>query len=351
MRGRTLLLHVGLHKTGSTALQMYLADNRQVLRGLGLFWPVAGTATHAHNHVEIVADLLRGRDFASLPACVALRSELAVAELPSRVVLTSEDFSPNIMRPRFLESLALFCDWLGYRPHIVAYVRPQTDVFNAMFTQKIKNWHNVPPFKEYFLRRLAEPRARFQILFGNLLSDRRFDTTIRPYVNRHAAVDICGDFLAAAGVARDALRDIPRPKLENVTPGPKTVAAFCHLNQWLSDRDQAIDMTALRSLSLPLVRAADQYHWNTAKFDGVDGRLLQCARDSLMDGNEAFAAAVWGKSWLEAFPEESGRQAAPRMFDYETAPEIEKEEFDVFLENAKTLIAELALSSKQAQCT
>jgi hypothetical protein len=60
-----LLLHLGQHKTGSKALQAYLAHNRQVLRELGILYPVEDSPAHtipAYSHSQFRLFALLRRD-------------------------------------------------------------------------------------------------------------------------------------------------------------------------------------------------------------------------------------------------------------------------------------------------
>jgi hypothetical protein len=79
---RTLIVHAGLPKTGSSTIQRFLTDNRQGLAGLGIFLPRTGTGRHAHNHSNLVNAF--GMPDGQSDVLSRLQSELASAGLPER---------------------------------------------------------------------------------------------------------------------------------------------------------------------------------------------------------------------------------------------------------------------------
>ena len=120
---RTLFLHIGSHKTGTTALQQGLHRNRILLRACGATYVAAPTATHLHSYLG-VPDLA-----AFLPAGLGvldpdgLATRLAMAETET-VLASSENFSFFFQKP----AIAALADLL--RPQfdtirIVCYLRRQ----------------------------------------------------------------------------------------------------------------------------------------------------------------------------------------------------------------------------------
>lgn len=79
-----LLIHAGIHRTGTTALQRVLADNRAVLREHGVLYPFTG-----QNHQDIVWDLFHGK--LTGPELRDRLLEAAGADI-STIVLSGEDF-------------------------------------------------------------------------------------------------------------------------------------------------------------------------------------------------------------------------------------------------------------------
>ncbi|MGQ0486529.1 MAG: hypothetical protein ACT4SY_14400 [Hyphomicrobiales bacterium] len=346
---RTIFIHAGMHKTGSTAIQRFLTGNADRLRALGIYLPVAGTEVLAHNHTAIVRAVARFDQTDAGGVFDRLRSELTQAGYPRQVLISTEDFSPKFGRPPFLHNLARFCIALGYAPHVVVYVRPQAAAINSLFTQRVKNWRAVAPFHEYFRAQLAAPLSQFPHLFAALRADRRFRLTVRPYSRQIITTGLIGDFLTVLGLPPDDPRLTHSSDPVNVAPGPKTVAAFVQIRRRLAEQEPMLDPAILRVLTRPLIAAAGQHGWNDTKFDGIDENRLRHAHHRFAASNQDFAQAVWRKSWLDVFPEEQDRHANPNIFILSDATPAERAEFRDFLNDAIATIRRFDAGAVQSR--
>jgi hypothetical protein len=120
---RRLFLHIGAHKTGTTALQQSLNQNRVPLAACGVAYASAPTAAHLHQYLGFVTPgsfLPEGAMVLDPDGMVAR----LVAERCDTVVASSENFSFFFQRP----AIAALAEVL--RPHfdevrIVSYLRRQ----------------------------------------------------------------------------------------------------------------------------------------------------------------------------------------------------------------------------------
>lgn len=89
---RTLFLHIGSHKTGSTSIQRFLADRRTELTKQGIFYPTTGRkALNLNAAVNAKADL---QDTENLSHRRAARlANLIMEQDADRVIASSEGFS------------------------------------------------------------------------------------------------------------------------------------------------------------------------------------------------------------------------------------------------------------------
>lgn len=116
-----LLIHIGLNRTGSTALQEFLAKNRDALRTFGLFYPVGLGQSDRHHHIAQMstADLAElGRSF---------RKEMAKDET---LVLSSEAFGAEGSS----KYLALF---EGFDVSTVVYVREHIEYLKSWWAHGV----------------------------------------------------------------------------------------------------------------------------------------------------------------------------------------------------------------------
>ena len=144
-RERSCFIHVGTHKTGTTAIQRFLAANRERLALDGLYYPSAGLLSDqlpGHHIVasELAGDRLFDRAAGTLGGVVA---EIARAR-PRAACLSSENFEYLHVRGTALSALRDAIVAIGYRPRIVLYVRPQHDYAESLYAELVKHGMQVP---------------------------------------------------------------------------------------------------------------------------------------------------------------------------------------------------------------
>jgi hypothetical protein len=121
-------IHIGIHKTGSTAIQHFLHHNHDALLNHGILYPKVGL--HGTGHHEIAWAAMRG-DTAS---CNGFMREIAQQALhcnASKIVLSSEEFE-FIKKPDKLK--ALFPE--GSR--IIIYLRRPDTYLESEYNQHVK---------------------------------------------------------------------------------------------------------------------------------------------------------------------------------------------------------------------
>lgn len=139
MTSRYAVVHVGTHKTGTTALQVFLAVNRPLLETAGIHYPRAGRhdlgdGMMTPGHHQIAMDYLAGESSASLGAALA---EIATVDA-SAVVLSSEEFQMLLPRAGALEAIAGGLRESGYVPVAIVYLRPQPYYAESVYAEMIK---------------------------------------------------------------------------------------------------------------------------------------------------------------------------------------------------------------------
>lgn len=117
-----VVVHVGLHKTGSTAIQEGLRVNADALGARGV-------ATDSPNH-DLVPRLRAGERTALLATATELLARADIA------VLTSENLS-SMQRPLFLDGLAALCAAIP-DVEVVVYIRRRADAVYSHWLEAIK---------------------------------------------------------------------------------------------------------------------------------------------------------------------------------------------------------------------
>ena len=121
-----LLLHIGTHKTGTTAVQKFCARNRERLRGAGLWYPdydlIGAEGHYAHHHLANAVSGLptsRGRrdDAARFFDLVRMR-----AGADETVLISAEPFWRHVCPPIALKENERVGDLAAYWQHRRAFV-------------------------------------------------------------------------------------------------------------------------------------------------------------------------------------------------------------------------------------
>lgn len=194
-----VILHIGLHKTGSTSLQMALS-----LGGGGFLYPTTGRGkakTLRYGHHLLAAALLRQPEH---ELWRRLREEIEGSEL---VILSSETF--DTLTDEEVDALAR---WLS-EAHIVMYLRRQDRFAQAMYGTDVLSFGESREFRKYL------PRTELDYLKLYKRWSARFPVTVVPYEKPSlTGGDVVPDFAARAGINLAAAprvnRGLPRTVVE-----------------------------------------------------------------------------------------------------------------------------------------
>ena len=162
-----LFLHIGVHKTGSTSLQLRFSGNSDTLRQHGILYPLGRFPDHPHQHSEIVR-LIAPAMLGELAALLRGIYGEAVASACHTIVLSGEDIS---RLPE--ESVVLLRDALysaGFVPVVVVFFRPFIDHVRSLASERMKmrGGFVTPSRLAALLRRFEESEVtrRFAAAFG-----------------------------------------------------------------------------------------------------------------------------------------------------------------------------------------
>lgn len=138
----TCVLHIGAPKTGSTAIERFLVDNRASLAARGFLYPASIERGFGHHDLALLLsggypDWATPQDRTLDQLIEAVLAETRLAPEPAKLVLSSENFywltDPIAVR----SALAT----LGHRAAdtlVVLYVRPQERVVESWYNQIVK---------------------------------------------------------------------------------------------------------------------------------------------------------------------------------------------------------------------
>lgn len=141
-----VLLHIGTEKTGTTSVQNFLAQNREVLLQHQVVYPILGQRKDAH--FELVNELHpldnNGRYMEFLPPLQhpvghlwGKLKECIERHKDKTIVLSAEHFSSRL-REQGLGYIRNFFDELNIKPEIIVFLRPQDEYIESTYSTFIK---------------------------------------------------------------------------------------------------------------------------------------------------------------------------------------------------------------------
>jgi hypothetical protein len=133
---RTLYVHVGLHKTGTSSVQAFFDAHRDHWRGHGLLYPLTGIVPAYPGHHNLAWELAGDRRFDSRRGTwAALFSELKTFE--GNALLSSEDFESSLAYPSRWKILKDRAQRSGYDLRLIMFLRDQASYIESLYLQNL----------------------------------------------------------------------------------------------------------------------------------------------------------------------------------------------------------------------
>jgi hypothetical protein len=327
---RSCIVHIGPHKTGSTSIQKMLADNDGWVRNFGLYVPRTGRAFGQGHHL-LAWELNRRAGFSGSEQFDALSHELANANYPDRIVLSSEEFSSRIHLPKVIARLRRKVERLDYQLRIVGYIRPQETAVQSMYTQRLKIWAVTSDFDTFWPTAIGNRRLNYEKRFAALLEARNIQVNMYPFCRDTVGQGLCRHFLSVLGIPPDALANFIEPPPSNVSPGPKTVAAAIAIARELEKRELRVNKENLEAGALLFRGFSKLIDADSSKFSALTPDIAQHIRGHFRESNARFAARVFDCDWDRVFAAELASEPRLNVFLRACAAPEEQREFDHFV--------------------
>ncbi len=212
---RICLLHIGTHKTGSTALQLFLANNRDRLLNAGILVPATGVRTDIPVGHHKLSAMLRSPNARVL--IEELLGEMRDIMAPLTVI-SSEEFDSMSADP---EGIQCLIDELRaeYDVRVLVYLRRQDDFAESLYGERLRGSPTGLAFSDYIQAtlRLGGFSGDSKVLtipfdYNALLAPFRSAcesgaVIARPYAGRNDSLAIYRDFI-------DVLRSVFPPLVD-----------------------------------------------------------------------------------------------------------------------------------------
>lgn len=221
------IVHIGTHKTGTTAIQSFCSTHGAALEAAGYYYPRSGRALSGGHH-NLGWEIHRSPAFNRTLGTVA---DL-IAEIDRRaddIVLSSEVFSEALLESDAFLSFARRLQATGRDVTALLYVRPQAELVARLYLQLIHFGLDkfLPDVTEEVLRdghlrwRRASIAVDYRGMFDRLTSVPGVTVILRPYTQQ-----ICADFLAGLGVEPRTVLTAGEPRINVTAPVGRYLLRF-----------------------------------------------------------------------------------------------------------------------------
>lgn len=207
----TAYLHIGMPKTGTSALQRFLAVNRERLKENGFLFPDFGydypDVRRARNGYFL--SRITHKDFWEQYKAAWEGSFWQLGEYAKRyenIILSDESIWSVQRREGFWEAVRELFVSVGLDLHIIVYLRRQDAVVESYWNQKVKGHSRLSiTFDEFMEREFHHIPLRYKRMLGNMediVKPKRL--TVRAFERGQlSGGNIIDDFCQATGIAPD----------------------------------------------------------------------------------------------------------------------------------------------------
>ncbi|MEQ8757964.1 MAG: hypothetical protein RID09_31210 [Coleofasciculus sp. G1-WW12-02] len=215
----TVYLHIGTHKTGTSAIQKLLLNNREQLLSKGLFLPLSKGSHH-----KLIQKNDNDKDYGlNAEKWEALLQEIRSQE-SNNIVISSEDFFrlDSGLIPKLKDYLS------NYETKIIVYLRRQDNYLISLYCQAVKTAHHWDSLNQHILdnKYYADYYQRLEPwkqAFG------KENLIVRVYEKDQLSNGLFNDFLKSIHINSDGL-DLKKAQSINISPTLRTIKVIRFLS-------------------------------------------------------------------------------------------------------------------------
>jgi hypothetical protein len=192
LEGKTIFLHIGIGKTGTTALQKTLFHERKGLLKLGYFYPNVGIQSGAHHRLAKLGCQEVPENLKELYVKLA---KIFDRHHVDKMIMSSENFC--FMQRGYVQWISeVFSD---ANVKIVFYVRNQLEWIPSAFSERVKTLSNYEGSIESFLQKY-ERAFNFETRLENWVKYFGDNAILAKLYDRRIVQDTAHDFLNLVGL-------------------------------------------------------------------------------------------------------------------------------------------------------
>jgi hypothetical protein len=310
MTKRICYIHIGPHKTGTTAIQSFLQGNRAELLRHSYFVPESGNVNGGHHPL---ARQLCGAEVPSQHRhAVAKFVEALAGASCEKIVISSEVLEALLRKKKYAHTFFNRIRDLNLEPKLVVFPRNQPQLMNSRYVEVVKGFQRSEPF-EIFVSGEVHQAVFGYSDFIALATEFHAQLIARPFTGRLIAKSVVADFLQAIGLDPSRLPNTDTRR--NQAAGPFTVSVARDVLRSIADSGRGLTEVQARRCKRKLTSYLREKGWADAGYCGLNNALAQEIGEIWRQDNDLFARQVWQKSWQEVFAKDEGVEFTPNDFD------------------------------------
>jgi hypothetical protein len=307
---RVCYIHVGPHKTGTSAIQWFLKENRLELLKHGYFVPESGTLHGAHHPL---ARKLCGQELANHKQSGATDFVRQLNQMASQAVVISSETLDGLLRNA--DYARTFFSWLRQlelEPKLIVFPRNQPQWINSRYAEAARGFSLSEPFESY-ARGVAQRRDLKYSFLVELAETYNATLIARPFTTETIANGIVPIFLQAIGADPSQFRDTEVRR--NQTVGPFTVSVARLVSRSVLGTARQFKYRQATRCKITLAAYLEKNRLRDFGYCGLSTAMARQIEATCWSDNDAFARRVWDRPWNEIFGNDTGQEFTPNDFD------------------------------------
>ncbi|KHD08078.1 hypothetical protein PN36_16175 [Candidatus Thiomargarita nelsonii] len=267
---KTIYIHIGTHKTGSSTLQLFFDQNRERLKQLGFFYPTEGTyykplgmKSSKSGGQRFLVFALKGvyphwinekYQITKKEDCIREIREHIIPYQDSANILISAEYFFTQVKPE--EMLTIF-ERMNFNFKIIIYLRRQDKFLESLYNQNTKNARYYDSF-ELFVNQQIQNKQSYCYFYNKLFKFAqvfgRKNIIVRPFeIEQFYHQNLNEDFLNILGLSLDETFSLPTSHQNESLPTELIQLMVLLQQQFKADiKQRAVLNQLLRRQDFPL---------------------------------------------------------------------------------------------------
>jgi hypothetical protein len=310
MAKRVCYIHIGPHKTGTTAIQWFLKENRAELLKRGYFVPESENIHGGHH--PLVRQLC-GQAVPQHQRGTEARFARAIKDtFCEAVVISSEALDGLLVNRDCARQFFGRMEELNFEPKLVFFPRNQSQVMNSRYTEVTMALHRSESFETFVQAEIRHPSFGYSHVIA--LAD-AFNSKLiaKPFTEETITRGVVPEFLRAIEIDPLPFQDMNVRR--NQGPGPFSISVARDVLRLLGSQGRRLTWAQASRCGKKLTAYLDKKSWADSGYCGLTTALARHIETEWRPDNDAFAQKAWGGSWAEVFAAEVGREFRPNDFE------------------------------------